>query len=795
MSDRSTLRLMVFGVLVISLLGTLLGRLFYLQLVTGDSYRQSAADNGVREIVTPAVRGLVLDQVGRPLVANRTSLVVSVDRTVLERQPDDGVAVLQRLAQALGSDPTELSYRLELCGPRAHRKPPICWNGSPYQPIPVAKDVPTVTALKIMERRTAFPGVQAELEAVREYPEPYGVNGAHLVGYLGPVNEEELAVQKAAASTDPATKLRRNDLIGRAGAEREYDAQLRGKPGVTRLAVDKAGRVTGTLGTVDSTPGSYLVTSLDARLQSVTEKALADAIATARKANDPTTGRNYVADSGAAVVLDVRTGRVLSMASYPTYDPSVWVGGITAKEYNALISKENGLPLTSRAVQGLFAPGSTFKAFSTVGAANSGMGLNSSYQCPNVYRAGDRSFANHESRGYGTISLSRALEVSCNTVFYGIADTMWKSAGGLNAKPTAADPIATAAKSFGLGSRTGIDLPGESRGRVGSRAFKQALWDERHEAWCQAAAAGYPELRKTDPTQANLNTALDRENCTEGFRWREGDALNAAIGQGDTIITPLQLATGYAAIANGGTRWQPMIATALVRSNGKVIKAFTPKATGKVDASPATLAFLRKSLAGVTTDGTGRSPFKGFPLDRLPVASKTGSAQVDGKQSTSWFASFAPANNPRYAVVAMVSEGGTGSGTSGPIVRKIYEALFGVKGQSVNPASGVLVGGQPATTLPKVRSDGTPVVPAGQEGSPKIAAPPAAPAPTAAAVTSSASPGSASAGTGTGAGGPDSSGGFDGAAVVATVSSRAGRPRRGPPGRRGHPPTTPARRP
>ena len=423
--------------------------------------------------------------------------------------------------------------------------------------------------------------------------------------------------------------------------------------------------------------------------------------------------QGYKGSSGAAVVVEVDTGRVLAMASYPTYDPSIWIGGVTKRQFQQLIDDES---LSSNAYQGQFAPGSTFKAVSTAAAGLDGFNLYGIYPCPSRVRVGGQTFRNYESNAYGPISLTRALEVSCNTVFYDIARRMWQEAGGPEAGVDAPDPVAEAATTFGLGEPTGIDLPGEAPGRVASRAFKYENWEEKKDTWCRNAEEGYPETRKTDPKMADYYTALDRENCTDGYQWRAGDALNAAIGQGDTTVTPLQMAMVYAAIANGGTLYQPQVAKGIVAADGKVVETFAPIVTRQVEVPKKTIRFLRNSLPGVTTDGSGETPFVGFPLDRLPIASKTGSAQVTGdKASTSWYASYAPANDPKYAVVMMVTEGGTGSKTSGPSVRKIYEALFGVRGDTIDPRASVLIGGEPLTALPEVGPDGIPVTPKGQQ--------------------------------------------------------------------------------
>ena len=699
MSEKSSLRLIVLGVLVASLVGTLLARLFYLQLVAGDQYKAQAASNSTREVVTPAVRGLILDQRGRPLVANRTSLVVSVDRSELLREEDEGAAVLGRLAEALGVTTESLEQRLMPCGSEGAPPLPVCWDGSPYQPVPVAKDVDTETALKIMERRADFPGVMAQLEAVREYPAPFDANLAHVLGYVGPVTQEQLDAQ--GDSNDPA-RLRARDLVGRNGLEAQYDGELRGIPGVTTLAVDQAGRVTGTVSETEPVAGNYVVSTIDAHLQQVVEQALADAVLRSRDAGE-------IADSGAAVVIDVTNGDVLAMASYPSYDPQIWVGGITTEDYTRLLETK---ALSSNAIQGTYPPGSTYKAVTTVAAAREGYDLEGTYDCPGDYTVGSQRFRNFESSGYGPISLRRALEVSCNTVFYRIADELWLKSGGLYAPDGAPDPVAETADEFLLGHATGIDLPNEAAGLVSGRDEKLMVWEQRRDGWCADAKAGFPEVRKENARLADYYTALAKENCLDGFRWRNGDAINASIGQGDTAITPLQLAMAYAAIANGGTVYQPQVAKAILSSRGEVVQQFDPVVRAEVPAPEGTFEFLRTALAGVTAEGTGRIPFEGFPLDEIPVASKTGSAQVFSDNSTTaWYASFAPADDPQYAVVIMVTRGGTGSLTAGPGVRTIYEALFGVVDGVVDPAKSVLIGGAPSRTLPIVRPDGTPVTP------------------------------------------------------------------------------------
>jgi penicillin-binding protein 2 len=385
------------------------------------------------------------------------------------------------------------------------------------------------------------------------------------------------------------------------------------------------------------------------------------------------------------VVLEADTGRILALSSQPDFDPGEWVGGISERRYRELA---DGGALVDYPAQAQLPPGSIFKPMTVVAMDRAGLPIDGSYPCPADYTAGGRTFANYDSEAFGQISLRRAIEVSCNTVFYRAADRLWQRGGGQRADADEVDPVARAAMDFGLGEATGVDLPAESAGLVSSPAAKHRLWEQRKEAWCAAAKDGYPRLRQTDPARADYFTALDRENCRTGNLWRQGDAINAGIGQGLTTVTPLQMASAYAAIANGGTLVRPRLGRAIVAPDGSVVEDLQPQPRGQVDVPAPVLRFLRESLAGVPRTGTAESAFAGFPLDRFPVAGKTGSAQVEGQVSTSWFASFAPVRNPRYVVVVMISHGGTGGENAAPAARGIYEKIFGVGTKAAFPPAG-----------------------------------------------------------------------------------------------------------
>ncbi|WP_148574264.1 penicillin-binding protein 2 [Nocardioides caldifontis] len=693
---RGRLRLGVIQVLVLTLFLTLFGRLWYLQVFSGDDYQAKAADQSIRDIVVQPARGLIVDDMGRPLVANRTSWVVTVDRTLLGRM-DDAVQerLLRRIARSVDRPYQAIRESLVLCG-APDAKAGRCWNGSPYQPVPVAKDIEQQTALMIMEQNEDFPAVIVESQSVRSYPTPFGINAAHLLGYLSPVTEDEL---DHAEETDDAS-LHGGSVVGRAGLEKQYDEYLRGFPGYKQVTVDSMGRVVGDSGEIEGRVGDTLVTSIDARVQSVVERQLAQTIQNARGEIDTVTGRPYVADSGAVVVLEAQTGRVVAMASQPTYDPKVWVGGIGKEQLDRLYSEEAGTPLLSRATQGQFAPGSTWKPFMTVGALQNGYSQSTALPCSSGFQVGNRVFKNMESASHGYIGFAKALEVSCNTFFYRIGYDFWQKFGSDVDDVDAKDPLVEIAQVFGFGKETGLDLPGEATGRIADRQWKRDYYESMKDYYCKVG--------KEDGSDFLHRFA--REFCVEGFAYRAGDAVNFAIGQGDTVVTPLQLARGYAAFANGGTLYEPRVGKAIVSPEGELVREIEPTVQAELDISESDLEYIDEALLGVARNpqGTMNWRLQGFPFDDVRIRAKTGSAEVYGKQSTSWVASY----TEDYVVVMMVSQGGTGSGTSGPAIRKIYEALYGIKGEQVRTALAAIPGVVPPKKLPVFADDGSILPPA-----------------------------------------------------------------------------------
>ena len=684
MSIRSRINLIIFQTLVFSLMFALFGRLFYLQILESDKYQDAAISIQSRDVVTPAVRGAITDINGVPMVVDLPGLVVSINRIELDKQQDKGVLVLSKVANLFGLEYSDIYQRTRLCGELPRNNRAGCWNGTRYQPIPLIGSASQDLALKIMENADLYSGVEVQSVPIRSYPSLANENVAHVLGYVGAVTDEDLK--------NPQVNYYRNEVVGKSGLEVQYNEYLRGTPGVRTFLVNRKEVVTKQNKSIQAIAGNNLITNIDAKLQSGVEKSLAAAVQRARASG-------YRGDSGAAIVLEIKTGRVLAMASYPTYDPTIWQKGLTVKQAEDLFSEAKGVPALSRPLQGLFAPASTFKAISVVAAADAGYSLNASYNCPAFVEIGTRTFKNFGSVGAGRIPLDLGLAISCDSLWYQMAYDEWVRDGGLKPKSSPSDYFFKAAKAFSVGILTGIDLPSELKGRLPDRQWKQNWFEQNKDFYCNYK----DKAKKADLTPYLIEIA--RENCLDGNKIRAGDAVNFSIGQGDTLVTPLRLAQIYAAIANDGVYYKPQVARAIVDADGKIIKEFKPEIADTIKIEQSTWDFLHRGLRMVVTKGTAAGVFAGFPVE---VSGKTGTAQVFGrnpngspKDDTSWFAAYGPTDDPQYAVVMMVSQGGFGASTSGLGVRNIFETLFGVTGGRVDPEKAIFPNGVP-TTIAKV---------------------------------------------------------------------------------------------
>src|SRR3984957_11658467 len=394
MIPRSRRRLFGLYALTLAAVVVLGGRLWYLQVLDTTQYKALAQVNQTRQIVVPAVRGAITDDTGTPLVRNETEVVVSVNMLALSQHTtDDGAAVLKKLAPLLHLSDKTLTEKVRLC---TRGVPQPCWTGSPYQPVPVAEHVSDATALQIMEEPKVFIGVTASLQPVTDYPMPSGANPAQALGYLQPITQSEIA-----ADHIPETGFAGDDLVGQAGLEAQYNTELTGKPGSQIVSVNAAGDVLGTVGGKPAQTGDTLVTSLNAKVQAVAQQALNTAISKSKASGNSV-------DQGAAVV-ETTSGRIVAMASYPDYNPSVWANGVSQNEFNYLFGTASGDPVMNWATQGEYPPGSTFKVTSTAAAVADGFPLDGEYACPASVNIDGHTFVNDGNPDLGAMTFAEAL--------------------------------------------------------------------------------------------------------------------------------------------------------------------------------------------------------------------------------------------------------------------------------------------------------------------------------------------------------------------------------------------------
>jgi penicillin-binding protein 2 len=454
--------------------------------------------NQTRKIVVPAVRGMIADDTGQALVTNQTSMTVSVNMMQLSQTTkDDGKAVLTRLAPLLHTPEKTLAEKVRLC---TRGVPQPCWTGSPYQPIPVAEHVSDTIALQIMEEPTLFPGVVAKLTPVVDYPMPAGANPAQVLGYLQPITQAEMAKQHI-----PETGFAGDDLVGQSGLEAQYNTALTGKPGTELVSVNAAGDVLGTVGGTPAKTGDTLVTSLNGGVQEIAQQALNSAIARSRAAGN-------AANQGAAIV-ETTTGRIVAMASYPDYNPSVWANGISQSEFKYLFGTASGEPVMNWATQGEYAPGSTFKITSTAAAVADGFPLNGSYACPASVNIGGHTFYNDGQPSLGSMSFATALIQSCDTVYYNLGYQMcrptttrpttcsartrpprrcsrWSSTGASARPPASTCRNSPPARSRPASGSTGCGKTTRTRARTGARTARPTAPTSSRSSTRTASTAG-----------------------------------------------------------------------------------------------------------------------------------------------------------------------------------------------------------------------------------------------------------------------------------------------------------------
>ncbi|MGB7630053.1 MAG: penicillin-binding protein 2, partial [Candidatus Deferrimicrobium sp.] len=554
----------------------LLGRLYWLQVVESERYRNLAENNRLRLRTVRAPRGLILDRMGRALAETQGSfdLICSpVDVKDLEAE----IGLLAEIVE-FDVDDREVLDKIRLAK-----------RSNPYSSITIARDLRFEQVSVIEFNRESLPGFSVLVEAKRSYP--YGTAFAHVLGYVGEASPEELD-----RSEDDTLAM--GDMVGKYGLERLMDADLRGVNGGRKVEVDAAGRDQRLVEEVPSRAGGAVHTSLDADLQVTAQEALGNR-------------------AGAVIALAPRTGEVLAFYSGPAFDPNAFARGIRKADWQALNTDPRN-PMQNKGLQGTYSPGSTIKPFLAMTALEDKMQeKGKTVLCTGSYRLGNRVFRCWKEKGHGAVDMYRAIVQSCDVYFYTL---------GLKLGP---DRVAKLEKDAGLGTITGIDLPGEKKGLVPDTVWKRTVMKER---------------------------------------WYDYESVLLGIGQGAIHLTPLEMAVGYAALAMGGEVMRPRVVSKVVGKDGKAVE-HAPEMLRKLSWNPENVAFIRKALAGVVNDyGTGG----GAKLPGIVVGGKTGTAQVvsvKGKMIKSenlpyqirdhaWFVGFAPVDDPQIVVAALVEHGG-----------------------------------------------------------------------------------------------------------------------------------------
>jgi penicillin-binding protein 2 len=606
-------RLRVFACVLAALIAMLSARLWYLQVLRGQEFRNKAATNRARSVRSVAPRGAVEDAKGRVLITNSAQFTVFVLPSDLPKKDPEKDEILGRLAEILDLSLAQVKAILKRN-----------WTG-PSHPIAVAEGVSDDVLAKISENRLWLPGVSADVEPVRRYPN--GLAGAHLLGYIGQITEKQFAKKE-----NKALGYQQGDLIGQSGVERQYDYLLNGTAGGTDYEVDAKGRRLRALGTQDPVPGATLRLAMDLEVQKAAEKGLA--------------GRK-----GAAVAIDPRDGRVIAMASFPAFNPNL----LARRPLKQKVYKEQIEPgLFNRATMAEMPPGSTYKIVtSAAGLAMGRIDANTSFYCGGGINIG-KGFFKHCHSTHGSVNLNRALAASCDVYYYRLGEMIG---------PT---QLAAWSKKFGLGEGTGIDFPSDQDGIIPSPAWKKKM---------------APIFKNPDDN------------------WYPGDTANMAIGQGDVLTTPLQMAQVAGAIGNGGTVWKPRVLLRAISSadKNKVLYEMKPEASHQLGLTSEQLHLIAQGMRSVIAGpgGTGHAA----NLSGVMVAGKSGSAEKRGTgggrgATHAWFVCYAPYDNPTIAVcVFLESEGQNyhGGADAAPIARKMLAAHFRVPDQASSAGGGRIV--------------------------------------------------------------------------------------------------------
>ena len=586
-------RLTVMTIIVVLIVVVLIGRMGYLQVIKGEYYHQLADGNRMRVIPSMATRGVILDRQGVAMVTNRPGFAVSVV-TMGKPVPEETIL---KLSTILGMPDEDIRKKLKI-------------PAGPFEPIRIKADVGPDIVTHIEEKRADLPGVFIEVQPIRTYVD--NELAAHVFGYVNEINEEELKAKKAEG-------YKQGDIIGKFGLERVYDRELRGQDGGVRVEVDVTGKPMQTIGKKDPIPGKNLHLTLDINIQKAAEEAVDEQLRYLQSQRG--TGN---AKAAAVVVMNPNTGEILAMVSKPSFNPNLFAGGISNKDWNVL-NNNPFHPMDNKAISGEYPPGSTFKIVTGLAALELGKVTPEE----KIFDSGSHWLVpekgNAEGEALGWINFKEALTKSDNVYFYEMGNRL------------GVDNIEKFSRMFGLGAHTGIKLPGESDGLVASRQYKRRVYNDD---------------------------------------WYLAETFDAAIGQGFQLATPLQMASVMSQIANGGKRYRPYLVSSIVSYDGQEVQNFGPEEMGRLTVNPRNMQLVREALREVAREsGTAGEVFRNFPIS---IAGKTGTAENSHGQDHGWFVAYAPYDNPKIVIAVIVEQGSFGSMSAVPIARKIIEAALGL---------------------------------------------------------------------------------------------------------------------
>lgn len=597
-------------VYVSAIFATLLARLWSMQLVSSDEYARLSELNRTRTIRTAAPRGRILDRNGNEIVTNRPSLTVVAGPDVVQ-----DVVEVQLLSNLCGMPymATRRKIRDESEGAQSKRT--------------VSVDVSRRVVAFIAAHPEVFPDVDIEERSERFYP--YGSLAAHVVGYTGTVTAEQL---ESNSDESGAITYHSGDIVGQAGVEYQYESVLQGISGEQTVYVDSGGTVLDYVANVDAQSGSDLVLTIDAKIQEAAERSLVNVT------NYIRSEQGFPASSGCAVAIDCASGEVICMASFPTYAPSMFVGGISNSDWDTLTDEKNNYPLFNRAISGQYPAGSTIKALSSLAALEYGLADGEkTWNCTGWWTGFGEEYGMYcyLKTGHGTIDLQHGITMSCDVVFYEIGKGFYYSSDPEGLQKTY--------RKFGLGSYTGIDLPSEELGRVPDAEWK---WNYFSDA---------PD---------------------DSRRWQGGDCCNIAIGQGDMLVTTLQMVCAYCGIANNGHIMKPHVLKSVRAATGEgSVIDYKPEMIHECPEPEENLDIVTKGLEGVVYEESWSQTVHWNSLD-VKVMGKTGTGQMAGEYPIGWFVGIAPADKPRYVVGASIDEVLEGAQSGMYVVRDIMGAIY-----------------------------------------------------------------------------------------------------------------------